>query len=330
MLLPELIYYCGYLLKKRYDTKRQRKLPNKVISIGNLTTGGTGKTPTTIAIAQEAKKRGYFPVILTRGYRGTIKVPVFVSKGEGPLISPEESGDEAFLMAKNLKGIPVIKAINRYEGGLLAINNLNSPERIIFLLDDGYQHLSLYRDIDILLIDGMNPFGNRRLLPIGRLREPLRALKRADLIVITRSSNMLESLVQEIRRYNDNAPIFLSDHRPSCFRDINGTVISLKDLSGKGVVAFCGIGNPYSFKRSIVDLGIKLRDFIIFRDHHRFNAQDIKRIERVAERSKADWIITTEKDIIKLRNFNLHPNLLYLAIEFGIEEDFFKEVFSRV
>lgn len=348
MLLPEFIYYCGYLLKRNLDIKSQRALPQFVISIGNLTAGGTGKTPATIAMAEEAKKRGYSPVILTRGYKGTNKGPCFVSKGEGPLASPDEAGDEAFLMAQRLRGVPVVKAHDRYEGGLFAINNgvpqkskifwdahnLDNNKGVVFILDDGFQHLRLFRNIDILLIDGMNPFGNRRLLPLGRLREPVREMKRADIIVITRSHSIPESLVKEIRRYNDRATIFSSDHRPAFFRTINGMVIPLKDLSGKSAIAFCGIGNPDSFKKTITDLGIDLRDFIVFRDHHRFNLHDLKRIERVAERSKADWIITTEKDIIRLgnltSNLNYQDRLLCLSIEFEIEEKFYEEVFNRL
>lgn len=334
MLLPEFIYYCGYLLKKRRDLRRQKTLSGKVISIGNLTVGGTGKTPATIAMAEEARKRGYSPVILTRGYKGTIKKPCFVSKEEGPLINPDEAGDEAFLIAQRLRGIPVIKAYDRYEGGLLAINNIDNHERIVFILDDGFQHMRLFRDMDVLLIDGMNPFGNRRLLPLGILREPIKEIKRAHIIVITRSRGISDSLVKEIRRYNDEAPIFSSDHRPASFRKINGMTIPLKDLSGKRAIAFCGIGNPDSFKKAIIELGIDLRDFLIFRDHHRFTLHDLKRIERVAERSRVDWIITTEKDIIRIWNLNSKANfqnhLLYLFIDFEIEERFYGEVFNRL
>lgn len=330
MLIPETIYYLCHLLKKQRDLRRQRTLPKKVISIGNITVGGTGKTPAVIALAQEAKKRGYFPIILTRGYKGTIKGPCFVSKGDGPLLSPEEAGDEAFLMAQRLEGIPVIKSADRYEGGCLALNDFSGADKMIFILDDGYQHLRLFRDIDILLIDGMNPFGNRRLLPMGRLREPLKEMKRADLIVITRTSKMPETLLKEIRIYNDKAPTFLSVNSPSFFKTMNSNVIPLKDLSGKSAVAFCGLGNPESFRKSLIDLNVDLKDFIAFRDHHRFTPHDFKRIEKSAERFKADWIIATEKDIIKIRNFDLIPNLIYLSIEFEVEDNFFEEVFRRL
>lgn len=325
-----MIYYLGYLIKKQRDLRRQRTIPGKVISIGNITVGGTGKTPAVIAMAEEAKKRGYFPVVLTRGYKGTVKGPSFVSKGERPLLSPEEAGDEAFLMAQRLEGIPVIKSTDRYEGGSLALNAFSGDDKMIFILDDGYQHLRLFRDIDILLIDGMNPFGNRRLLPVGRLREPLKEMKRADIIVITRTSVWPEPLLKEIRNYNDRAPIFLSDNSPSFFKTMNGNIIPLKKLSGKRVVAFCGLGNPESFRKSLIDLNIDIKDFIVFRDHHRFTPSDMKRIGKTAERSRADWIIATEKDIIKIKNFGLIPNLLYLTIEFKVEEDFFEEVFRRL
>lgn len=312
------------------DLRRQRTLPRKVISIGNITVGGTGKTPAVIALAEEAKKRDYFPVILTRGYKGSIKGPCFVNEGGRPLLTPDEAGDEAFLMAQRLTAVSVIKSPDRYEGGKLALNTFKNHERMIFILDDGYQHLSLFRDIDILLIDGMNPFGNRRLLPVGRLREPLREMKRADIIVITRTSVMPELLLKEIRNYNDKAPIFLSDNSPSFFKTMNGNIIPLKELSGKRVVAFCGLGNPESFKKSLIDLNIDLKDFIVYRDHHRFTPHDMKRIEKTALRYEADWIIATEKDIIKIKNFDLIPNLICLSIEFKVEDNFFEEVFRRL
>lgn len=334
MLLPELIYYLGYRLKRNRDFKKQKTLPRPVISVGNLTVGGTGKTPAVMRLAEEAMGRGFFPVILTRGYKGRINKPCFVGKGDGPLLSPEEAGDEAFLMAKRLKGVPVIKSADRYEGGCLALETFRDAERMIFILDDGYQHFRLFRDVDILLIDGMNPFGNRRLLPVGRLREPLEAIRRADIIVTTGSPTIPEPLLREIRNYNDG-PVFSSRHRPSFFCTLNGRTIPLKELSGKSVIAFCGIGNPESFKRSIIETGAGLRDIVVFRDHHRFTSHDLKRIERIARRYGADWIITTEKDIIKIHlshitDRSLQDSLCYLSIDFEVERNFFEEVFRRL
>lgn len=329
MTIPELLYYTGYNFKKKRDIKKQRRLPEKVISIGNLTVGGTGKTPAVITIAERAKDRGYFPVILTRGYKGRRKGPLFVSKGDGPLLSPVDVGDEAFLIARRLSGVPVIKAEDRFEGGCLALENYADHERMIFILDDGYQHWRLFRDMDILLVDALNPFGNRRLLPVGRLREPLREMQRADIIIITRSATQPEPLIEEIKRYNENAPVFISDYRPSHLMTCDGERIPLSELIGKKVIGFCAIGNPLSFRRSITDIGIELRDFITFRDHHRYLRHDIERIKRTAERIKADWIITTEKDIIKVPEHGNLP-LLYLCSDFWIEEGFFEIFFRRL
>ncbi len=330
MLIPELIYYFGYLIKSNIDLMRQKRLHARVISVGNLTVGGTGKTPAVISLAKEAKRRGYYPVILTRGYRGKAKGPCLVSKGNGPLIGPDMAGDEAFLMAQRLEDIPVIKSPDRYRGGCLAIRTFQHSDRIVFILDDGYQHLRLHRDLDILLIDGSNPFGNRRLLPAGRLREPLREIKRADIIVITRSAVPSEELVKEIRIYNGYAPIFCSQHVISAIHRASGRAIRFEDISGKRAIAFCGIGNPESFRKGIKEVGIDLRDFIVFRDHHTLTVQDLKRIRRSAEIARAEWIITTEKDIIKVRDSGTLPELLYLLIDFKVDERFYEEVFKRL
>jgi tetraacyldisaccharide 4'-kinase len=162
----ELLYYLGYSVHRGYGTKTQKRLPARVISIGNITLGGTGKTPAAIALTYEAKQRGFAPCILTRGYGGKAKGPCFVSRGEGPLLNAYDAGDEAFLMAEKLKGIPVVKGPDRYEAGMFALRNLrvqtaHSQSEWIFILDDGFQHWGLFRDMDILLLDGMNPFGNR-------------------------------------------------------------------------------------------------------------------------------------------------------------------------
>ena len=191
MNLIEGLYYVGYSIRKYNDLKNQKKLPHKVISIGNITVGGTGKTPATIAIAEEAKKQGFVPIILTRGYKGKTKGPCFVSKGEEPLLNEEDAGDEPLLMAEKLKGVPIVKGESRYDAGMFALSSLPLALRPnIFILDDGFQHWKLFRDKDILLIDGKNPFGNKRLLPIGQLREPVSAISRADIVVITKMDNL--------------------------------------------------------------------------------------------------------------------------------------------
>jgi tetraacyldisaccharide 4'-kinase len=382
MTLIERLYYAGYSFKKCQAIKHQKRLPCRVISIGNITFGGTGKTPATIAIAEEAKKRGFIPNILTRGYKGKKKGPCFVSTGEGPLLSNEEAGDEPMLMAEKLKGVPIVKGEDRYKGGVFALQNLedtledtetrrhgdtetalftDSPihrfthSPIVFILDDGFQHWNLFRDKDILLIDGMNPFGNRRLLPLGPLREPLSAIGRADIIVITKtdgtrksavppthpsswrgesegggdsSQRPINSLVKEIRQYNTKAPIYFAGHSPAKFTTASGDIFPLEWAKKKRFFGFSGIGNPASFKDTLLSTGLDLKGFKSYRDHYRYNSRDIENIIEDSKKSNADWIVTTEKDIMRLRVLNIPANLVALSIEFMVSGGFYSEVFN--
>jgi len=339
MTLIEGLYYIGYSFKKCHTLKHQKRLPCRVISIGNITFGGTGKTPATIAIAEEAKKRGFIPNILTRGYKGKQKGPCFVSKGDGPLLSEREAGDEPMLMADRLKGVPVIKGEKRYEAGIFAIQNLKSQisnfkSQMLFILDDGFQHWNLFRDKDILLIDGTNPFGNRKLLPLGPLREPLSAIGRADIIVITRTGkgssigSGINGLMNEIRDFNTKASVFFAEHLPSKFIKVSGDIFPLEWAKEKRFFGFSGIGNPASFEGSLLSAGVDLRGFKSYRDHYRYNSRDIENIIEGSKKSNANWIVTTEKDIMKLRVLNIPANLVALSIEFMVSGGFYNEVFN--
>jgi tetraacyldisaccharide 4'-kinase len=354
------VYYLGYRYSKYSGLKRRKKLPHKTISIGNITTGGTGKTPATIALAEEAKRRGFVPIVLTRGYKGAAKGPCFVTKGDGPLLSEADAGDEPILMAGRLKGIPIVKGSNRYESGIFAINELRNHQPsspFLFILDDGFQHWRLRRDKDIALIDAHNPFGNRRLLPFGRLREPLSSLARADVIVLTkprrteRSENPYKSphppfskggqdgitdmqesrinnIVQEIRKYNSRSPVFFAGHTPVSCRLQSGERKPLSWVSGRKSFGFCALGSPESFQRTLKSIGIEIAGFKTFRDHYRYRQTDMQRIKEEAERCGAEWIVTTEKDIIKTRNLNMPGKILIIEIEFSIGIDFYNEVFN--
>jgi len=337
----EFIYYLGYSFNKSRSLKNQQRLPRKVISVGNLTVGGTGKTPAVIAIAEEAKKRGYLPCVLTRGYRGKAEGPCFVSKGEGPLLGADEAGDEALLMAERLRGVPVVKCRDRYEGGMFAIQHLQSPvshlpSHLLFILDDGFQHRRLYRDIDILLIDSTDPFGNRRLLPTGRLREPLKEIGRADIIVLTKVQKepagpyaVDADLTTEVRKYNPDAPIYRSEHIASGLSTLSGRNVPLDVLAGKSVLAFCGIGSPSSFRKTLLKTGTEVREFMAFADHHAYDNRDLKRIMAKAGECNADWIVTTEKDIMRLKGLEDAETLLALSIAFRAEESFYDEIFAE-
>ena len=331
----EFLYYLGYSYKKNKGLKNRKRLPRVVISIGNLTVGGTGKTPAVIALAEEAKKRGHQPCILTRGYKGKAKGPCVISNGDGPLLGVEEAGDEAFLMAEKLKNIPVIKGNDRYEAGMFALN-ASIPEPSLFILDDGFQHWILNRDMDILLIDSTNPFGNRTLLPFGILREPLTEINRADVIVITKTPSHIagspwgeDDLIHEIREYNREAPLYISSHLPVGLKTTSGQDLPLEVISGKTVFGFCGIGNPDSFKHTLAAIHAQVRGFMVFRDHHPYSERDIRRICNRAKECAADWIVTTEKDIMRLKDFPPRDDLFSLHIEFRIEEGFYDKVFRE-
>lgn len=336
MNILESLYYFGLSAKKYFALNNQRKLPCKVISIGNITVGGTGKTPATIAVAEEAKKRGFKPIILTRGYKGSITGPCFVTEGNGPLLSADEAGDEPVLMAEKLKGISVVKCADRYTGGMFALENLKSEisnlkSQIIFILDDGFQHWRLHRDKDIVLIDIGNPFGNRKLLPSGRLREPLKSLERADIIVLSKSPkspDVNEQIFNEIRKYNPDSPIYFAEHKPVSCRLFSGERKPLSWISGKKLFGFCAIADPKNFMQTIRSAGAELTGFESYRDHYRYESSDILQIKDSTEKCGAEWIVTTEKDIIKIRRLDLPENILIIEIEFLAENGFLKAVFD--
>ena len=307
-----------------------------MISIGNITVGGTGKTPAAVAIAEEAQKRGMKPIILTRGYKGTAKGPCFVTKGESPLLSFVEAGDEPVLMAEKLNGVPIVKCAGRFEAGTFALRELNIREAdmrsYIFILDDGFQHRSLYRDKDIVLIDSGNPFGNGMLLPFGRLREPAKSLLRADIIVIAKTGEKAgpgeDSLKETIRGYNAASKVFLSAHTPVSCELIAGGERPVDWLSRNSVFGFCALGSPESFRKTLLDSGAVLSGFRAYRDHYRFNNEDIRRIQTEAAQSGAGWIVTTEKDIIRARKLDLPDNIAVLKIAFAVEDGFYDNVFN--
>lgn len=344
MTLFEIPYFLGYSAKKYYMRKNRRILPNFVLSIGNITLGGTGKTPAVMALAKVAVSRGFYPCILTRGYKGKAEGPCFVSKGDGPLLDASQAGDEAVLMGERLPGVPVVKGNSRYEAGMFALENLQSQKSKapdLFILDDGFQHWELHRDKDILLLDATNPFGNGRLFPFGRLREPLTSMSRADSIVITNvplgeditesgeiPGEGIRSLISEIRKYSTSAHIYLAQHSPTSFKTAAGNTIAIADMLGEKVFAFCGIGNPYSFRRSLHSCVGEITGSIFFRDHYYYSKADILRIIDNAEKSGADWIVTTEKDIMRLKGSSLPDNLVALCIEFHVDGEFYKDAFD--
>jgi tetraacyldisaccharide 4'-kinase len=335
----EYIYLWGYRYKTKRDLKRQKRLPLPVISVGNLTTGGTGKTPAVIAIAMEARSRGLRPCVLTRGYGGRLRGPVFVSEEN----YAGDVGDEPLMIASRLHDVPVVKCPDRHEGGMFALDNLEDRPGL-FILDDGFQHRRLYRDMDVVLVSSLNPFGNGRLLPLGRLRGPLEELSRSGALVITKVGLNDEGLIgrikENLRRYNPDAPLFISDHESSGVipglvkheksGQGGGSLEPLDWLSGRKVYAFCAIAEPDSFIRSLTEAGAVIAGSRFFRDHHKFRPSDMVSVLSTADSLGAHWIMTTEKDIMRLRALmEPPPNCAALSIGFRIEQGFYDHIFEN-
>ena len=296
------LYHTGVTLRCLYYKKKwTRRLPGFVVSVGNLSLGGTGKTPAVFMTAQWAFQEGHHVAILSRGYGGRYKEGVYVlSSGSEIYGTPHECGDEPYLLAQSLPGVPVILSRNRYLAGMEAYKRFGSR---YFILDDGFQHLALKRDLDILLLDGRNPFGNRRLFPWGPLREPIGNIERADTIILTRanenSPNM--GLQDFLEARFPGKPIFRSDHIPNKLILSNGSIMEdARFLQGKKVIAFSGIARPGSFRETLERLGARVLFFKAFKDHHPFRSKEVAWLFSKSQELGADFMLTTEKDWVRL------------------------------
>jgi tetraacyldisaccharide 4'-kinase len=287
-----LLYEKGMLPRKKVDCL--------VVSIGNLTVGGTGKTPFTIFLAKKWQERGYAVGIVSRGYRGTYKGPLrLVTDGQEILEKPETAGDEPYLMAQRLKGIPILVSSDRYKACRWLLERFDLD---VILLDDGFQHIRLHRDLNILLVDATNPFGNGALLPRGALREPLSEVRRADVVIFTRSEDADDASewISEIERFG--RPCIRTTFQPTrLIHVVNGTSLPPSTLVKEPVLGFCGIGNPDSFAMLLKRLGGDLREQVIFRDHHSYQRSDLEKIRKEAAQLGVKWVITTEKDAVKIK-----------------------------
>jgi 3-deoxy-D-manno-octulosonic-acid transferase len=317
------LWRWGALRKRERDFKIRKQLAAPVISVGNLTTGGAGKTPFTLYLAERLKASGRKVGILTRGY-GRQSPHKLVIARPGDRIPVAHTGDEPQILIRS--GIaPVGIGPDRYSTGRLLEREFHLDT---LLLDDGFQHFRLSRKVDIVLFDGLDAFGNGELVPLGRLREPLEAVERAHMIVITRPDHArsLPAIERRLREFNPSAPVFYARTEAECWvEQATGKRISPRELPTQRVAAFCGLGNPNSFWSSLHALGIDPIDKVEFRDHHQYRPHEIRRMRDLFLSMAAGAVVTTEKDLINLCHECEHlfaPLPLYwLKIRLAVDDE---------
>lgn len=292
----------------KWGLARRFKLNCFVISLGNITVGGTGKTPTAKVLAHRIQEMGYKVAILNRGYRAKWKGDIgIVSDEHRVFMTADEAGDEAYLLAKSLPGVPVLIGTHRSVTGQYAVDNFGVD---VVILDDGYQHWQLQRDLNILLIDSINLFGNGYMLPRGTLREPLSHINRADVCLLTKvdqaAPRSIDYICHIVREYNKDAWILRSMHKPlgvyeigDLFGDHATTIMPLDTIAGKRVIAMSAIGNPASFEQTVNDIGAIVVESLRFPDHHDYTEQEVLDVITQAAEQGVEAIIITDKDAVK-------------------------------
>lgn len=341
-LLKPLLYLCSLvyslairsiLLTYKVGLFPRHKLDCAVISVGNITWGGTGKTPLVEMLARRLDREGERVAILSRGYK---KVVARKNKSHGQELTLEAMGDEPYLLKKNLPHIPVLVGRDRVATGKRAVREY-SVKAVI--LDDGFQYWRLFRDLDIVTINTFSSFGNAHLLPRGILREPLSSLKRADIFMLTKvdlGERNLLNLRERLERINPQALIVESVHQPVSLSEFKGEKVSWEELKEKGICLLSGIADPLTFQKTVSNLGAKIDLKFQFPDHYSYRQEDIKRIVDACRQQGLKRIVTTEKDAVRLSGleaqclqFDIH--ILILRIEIRItknEREFFDRLHS--
>ena len=341
-----LSFLFSGIVQLRYYLYEHRILRNKplgclVVVVGNLTVGGTGKTPVVEKFARILTERGRKVAILSRGYKSKKEPlpkklwrkfthaeedpPKIVSDGENVLLDSEIAGDEPYMLARNLPGVVVLCDKNRVKAGSFAIRKFGCDTLI---LDDGMQYLPLKGKLNLLLVDKTNPFGNQHLLPRGILREPIKHLNRGSYIFLTKSDgNRDEALLELIRENNPEAEIIECAHKPQFLQSPETSErLPLDALNGARIAAFSGIASPESFENMLRQFGAEIRYNQRFLDHHRFSRFEIERLYKKAGELELDMIVTTEKDAVRLfQDIKAPIPIYYLRLEIDIlsgEEDF--------
>ncbi|MBG31278.1 MAG: tetraacyldisaccharide 4'-kinase [Opitutae bacterium] len=346
-VFASLVRLRMYLYRNRI--LRDQPLGCLVVVVGNLTVGGTGKTPVVERLARALTAEGRKVAILSRGYKSRKEPlhrrawrwlthveapdPKVVSDGEGVLLDSNEAGDEPYMLARNLPGVMVLVDKDRVKAGAYAIRSKFGADTLV--LDDGFQYLRLKGALNLLLIDQTNPFGNECLLPRGILREPIRNISRASYVFLTKSDKPPDlDLVDLIKRHNSEAKLIRCTHKPCFFMEVNGDEKRELDyFKGLPTAVFCGIAMPGGFERFIADQGADVRYRRRFLDHHRYTIGELKRLIDRANANGAEMIVTTEKDAVRIpKSFKPSLPLFYMRMEIEILEGFddFESAVQRI
>ena len=313
------------------------KLPVNVISIGNITMGGTGKTPLVELTAMYLQKKGKKTAILSRGY-GSHSHSAAKNDVSGNNSNQKEHdivNDECVSLSENLKDTPILIGKDRAQNGERAIRDYGVN---CLILDDGFQHLRIKRDIDIVVIDSLNPFAGESLIPRGTLREPVKNLCRANLFVLSHCNmidkNTLNSIYTNLHHINSNTQICESIHKPTYIENIrDNSILEPEWLKGKRIYGICAIGNPDSFEFTLKELGADLVKLQVFRDHHYYTQKELDDIISESQSLGSEAIVVTQKDIVKIRNMNTNnANILSLKIEMQITKglEFYEKAIARM
>lgn len=346
-------YLFSFIAQARYWAYRNRLFRDQplgclVVVVGNLTVGGTGKTPVVEKFARSLRDRGRTVAILSRGYKSK-KEPItrrfyrwithqpappprIVSDGKEVLLGSDVAGDEPYMLARNLPGVIVLTDKNRVKAGEYAIKHFGADT---LLLDDGFQYMPLRGRLNLLLVDKSNPFGNGKLLPRGILREPIKHLRRASYIFLTKSDGKPDlELERLIRHYKPDAEFIECNHQPRYLRNVNEKDQRELDwLKGKRIAALSGIAMPESFEKLLLKSGAQIIYSQRFLDHHRFSDEELERFFKKAQQAKVDAIVTTEKDAVRIDSRDTYPlPFYYLRMEIGILSGVndFEEAVSKI
>jgi len=285
----------------RWGLLRTGRLSSPVVSVGNITLGGSGKTPLVEEVTRGFRELGTAPAVVSRGYGRQSRGVAVVADRDGVRLEARAAGDEPLLLAEHLPGTPVVVGENRFEAGQRAVQRGGATA---IVLDDGFQNRTLHKDLEILAVNGRAPWGNGRLFPRGMLREPLSALGRADVVVVTNPAGggEMEALVATVRRHNGRAPVAVARYEVVDALDASaGTRRAPHDLRGARLLAFAGLGSPRGFAETLAEVGVDTAGLVEYPDHYWFHRNDLGDLVRQSRAVGAEGLITTEKDWVRLR-----------------------------